>query len=92
MSALGAAIRKPSVIPRLLRALRRPSDIEHSAVSAALMSIGVAPESEGRGVGGLLIESSAAKWQLEASPIYVSQPTETTMRVLIASTKGTAFV
>ena len=57
MSALGAAIRKPSVIPRLLRALRRPSDIEHSAVSAALMSIGVAPESEGRGVGGLLIES-----------------------------------
>ena len=57
MSALGAAIRKPSVIPRLLRALRRPSDIEHSAVSAALMSIGVTPESEGRGIGGLLIES-----------------------------------
>ncbi len=57
MSALGAASRRPSVIPRLLRALRRPSETGQSAAPAALMSIGVRPESEGKGIGGLMIES-----------------------------------
>jgi ribosomal protein S18 acetylase RimI-like enzyme len=57
MSALGAAIRRPSVIPRLFRALRRPSETRQSAAAATLMSIGVSPESEGRGIGGLMIES-----------------------------------
>ena len=57
ISALGAAIRRPSVIPRLFRALRRPSETRQSAAAATLMSIGVSPESEGKGIGGLLIES-----------------------------------
>jgi ribosomal protein S18 acetylase RimI-like enzyme len=57
MSALGAAIRRPSVIPRLLRALRRSSEAKQSAAAAALMSIGVRPESEGKGIGSLIIES-----------------------------------
>lgn len=57
MSALGAAVRRPSVIPRLLRALRRPSQAGQSAAPATLMSIGVSPESEGKGVGSLVIES-----------------------------------
>jgi ribosomal protein S18 acetylase RimI-like enzyme len=57
MSALSAAIRRPSVIPRLLRALRRSSEAERSAAAAALMSIGVRPDSEGKGIGSLLIES-----------------------------------
>jgi ribosomal protein S18 acetylase RimI-like enzyme len=57
ISALGAAIRRPSVIPRLFRALRRPSEARESAAAATLMSIGVRPESEGKGIGGLMIES-----------------------------------
>jgi ribosomal protein S18 acetylase RimI-like enzyme len=61
VSALGAAVRKPSVIPRLLRALRRPSEAGTAAAAAALMSIAVSPECEGKGVGGLLIEAFCAE-------------------------------
>jgi ribosomal protein S18 acetylase RimI-like enzyme len=57
LSSLGAAIRRPSVIPRLLRALRRPSETRQSVTAAALMSIGVSPESEGKGMGSLIFES-----------------------------------
>ena len=57
LSALGAAIRRPSVIPRLFRALRRPSETGQAAAAAALLSIGVSPEAEGKGIGSLIIES-----------------------------------
>ena len=57
MSAMHSAVRKPSIVPRLFRALRRPAETGDSAAAAALMSIGVRPESEGRGIGGVLIES-----------------------------------
>jgi ribosomal protein S18 acetylase RimI-like enzyme len=57
LAASGAAIRKPSVIPRLFRALLRPAKTNHSAADASLMSLGVRPESEGKGIGALLVES-----------------------------------
>ena len=56
-SAVGAAVRSPSVIPRLVRALRRPAEAGQSAAAAALMSIGVRPESGGKGVGGRLLDA-----------------------------------
>jgi ribosomal protein S18 acetylase RimI-like enzyme len=55
--AAGAAVRRPSAIPRLLRAVRRPSETGEAAAPAALLSIGVNPEAESRGIGSLLIEA-----------------------------------
>jgi ribosomal protein S18 acetylase RimI-like enzyme len=60
-AAAGAALRRPSTIPRLLRALRRPAESEEAAADAALLSIGVLPELEGSGIGSRLIEAFVAE-------------------------------
>ena len=57
LAASGAALRKPSVIPRLLRALRQPGRAGEAAAPAVLMSIGVNPDAESRGIGSLLLEA-----------------------------------
>lgn len=54
-AAAGAAIRRPSIIPRLARALKRPRETQDSATSALLMSIAVNPQSAGHGVGASLV-------------------------------------
>jgi len=56
-AALGATLRRPTIIPRLWRALRRPNDATESAAEACLMSIGVSPEFQGRGIGKQLVEA-----------------------------------
>jgi ribosomal protein S18 acetylase RimI-like enzyme len=56
-ASLGAALRKPSIAPRLLRALRRPAEAEDSAADACLMSVAVRPEAEGRGIGQELVKA-----------------------------------
>ena len=56
-AALGAAGRRPSVVPRLLRALRRPSEARVAAAEACLMSVAVLPGAEGGGVGRQLVEA-----------------------------------
>ena len=56
-AALGAVFKKPSIAPRLLRALRRPTEAQVTAVDACLMSIAVRAESEGQGIGQQLAKA-----------------------------------
>lgn len=56
-AAMGAALRRPTIIPRLWRALRRPGDAAESDTEACLMSIAVAPEFQGQGLGKQLVEA-----------------------------------
>jgi ribosomal protein S18 acetylase RimI-like enzyme len=50
-----AAVRKPSIIPRLFRALKRPEESGHAASPASLMSLGVHPDHHGRSAGAALV-------------------------------------
>jgi len=54
-AALMATIRKPSIIPRLIRALKHPKEVERYAAKACLLSIAVRPQGQGLGVGKQLI-------------------------------------
>jgi len=54
-AALGAAIRRPTIIPRLLRAFLYPSRTSASLDAATLMSIAVDPTAQGQGVGRRLV-------------------------------------
>ena len=55
-AALSAVLRRPSVAPRLVRALRKPIESKQASAKACLMSIAVRPESKGRNVGTRLVE------------------------------------
>ena len=59
LAGAGAALRKPSIIPRLFRALRRSQEARESSAEASLMSIGVSPAAQGRGVGRILVAAFA---------------------------------
>lgn len=54
-AALGALRRRPSIAPRLWRALRRPGEARQAAAEACLMSIAVSPQEAGRGLGRQLV-------------------------------------
>jgi ribosomal protein S18 acetylase RimI-like enzyme len=56
-ASLKAVLKKPSIAPRLLRALRRPAEAQDSAADACLMSIAVRPEAAGRGLGQQLVRA-----------------------------------
>jgi ribosomal protein S18 acetylase RimI-like enzyme len=56
-AAARSALARPSIVPRLWRALRRPQESRAAAADACLMSIAVAPRAEGRGLGGELVEA-----------------------------------
>lgn len=56
-AALGAALRRPAIIPRLWRALQRPSDAAESTAGACLMSIAVSPAFQRQGIGKQLVEA-----------------------------------
>jgi ribosomal protein S18 acetylase RimI-like enzyme len=56
-AAAAAAVRRPSICPRLLRALRRPAQAQQSAAEACLMSIAVRPEAARRGLGQQLVRA-----------------------------------
>ena len=49
--AAAALLRRPGIAPRLLRALRRPSEAGAAAAEACLMSIAVRPDAGGGGLG-----------------------------------------
>jgi ribosomal protein S18 acetylase RimI-like enzyme len=57
MAAAGAVVRRPAVIPRLVRALRRPSEARQGAAEALLMSIGVSASARGSGIGRRLVDA-----------------------------------
>ncbi len=52
-----ALLLRPRIAPRLLRALRRPTEARESSASACLMSIAVDPERAGTGIGARLVEA-----------------------------------
>ena len=56
-AALSPAIRNPKSIPRLLRALSRGKGEDVHENCATLMSIAVAPEAHGKGIGQSLVQS-----------------------------------
>lgn len=55
LAALPALLRKPSIFPRLLRALRHPGANPPGDEVAGLFSIGVDPQRQGGGVGRALV-------------------------------------
>ena len=57
LAASGAALRRPSIIPHLLRAWLYPSQTSSQANSATLMSLGVDPALQGRGIGAQLVHA-----------------------------------
>ncbi|MCI9137385.1 MAG: GNAT family N-acetyltransferase [Lachnospiraceae bacterium] len=54
---LGAFVRKPNVLFRLLRAFTYPEKSERKKAYMELSSIGVSPEAENRGVGSRLVQT-----------------------------------
>ncbi|HEX2059303.1 MAG TPA: GNAT family N-acetyltransferase, partial [Thermoanaerobaculia bacterium] len=56
-AALPAALRRPVILPRLLRALRRPAESASASAAASLMSLAVDPRAEGQGIGARLVEA-----------------------------------
>lgn len=62
LAALGAVLRRPSVVPRLLRAVRYRGDAPVGETDRALLaSIAVSPAAQGMGVGKLLTMAFLAK-------------------------------
>jgi ribosomal protein S18 acetylase RimI-like enzyme len=57
LASFGAILRKPSVIPRLLRAINQPSSSPRGDDKAILMSIGVTPHAQGKGIGKILVKN-----------------------------------
>jgi ribosomal protein S18 acetylase RimI-like enzyme len=55
MASVRAALSRPSILPRLWRALRAADQAKGASCSASLMSIAVAPETKGAGIGKRLI-------------------------------------
>jgi ribosomal protein S18 acetylase RimI-like enzyme len=62
-ASLGAAIRRPSIIPRLFRALANSWSSKEAVAEALLMSIAVAPDAAGRGIGQLLVKAFLSDMQ-----------------------------
>lgn len=60
LASLRAVIRRPAIIPRLVRALLLPSQSAHLDQSALLMSLAVDPSGQGRGTGGRLVSAFLA--------------------------------
>ena len=60
-AAMGAAVRRPQIIPRLLRALLYPSQTPTGESIGTLMSIGTRPNCQGRGIGKQLVDAFLAE-------------------------------
>jgi len=56
-ASLGAVLRRPRIIPRLVRALGQSRQSESSAAQACLMSIAVRPGVSGKGAGQALVSA-----------------------------------
>ncbi len=54
-ASLGALFRRPTILPRLLRALRRPKSSREAVAQALLMSLAVVPDMSGVGIGQGLV-------------------------------------
>jgi ribosomal protein S18 acetylase RimI-like enzyme len=56
VAALKGSLKRPAILPRLLRALQQPEEAEQASAQACLMSIAVRPESQGQGIGQQLVK------------------------------------
>lgn len=56
-SSLGAVIHRPSIIPRLFRALSYSRSSQEAVAQASLMSIAVSPDAAGKGIGQQLVRA-----------------------------------
>ncbi len=61
-------LKKPSIAPRLWRALRRPAETQESAAEACLMSIAVRPEAAGQGIGQQLVMAFCQELARQGAP------------------------
>jgi ribosomal protein S18 acetylase RimI-like enzyme len=57
ISAIPAAVKKPTIIPRLIKALRKPTISEKGKETAELASICVMPAFENSGIGKKLVQA-----------------------------------
>lgn len=67
-AALAGALRRPAIIPRLLRALKRPAETQQAAAEACLMSIAVRREAAGQAIGQQLVEAFCAELAARGAP------------------------
>jgi len=56
LASIRSTLRKPTIAPRLLRALKMPKEVRASGGVGALMSIGVLPDEQGRGIAHALVQ------------------------------------
>ena len=56
VASLQAIVRRPSIIPRIVRALTYPRNSQTASSQAILMSLAVVPGVQANGVGGLLVK------------------------------------
>jgi ribosomal protein S18 acetylase RimI-like enzyme len=56
-SALIPVLKNPLIIPRLLRAIRKPRDVSNHVDTGTLMSLAVVPEMQGCGIGQVLVRA-----------------------------------
>jgi len=57
LASLMPILKNPLIIPRLLRAFRKPQDVSNQPDTGTLMSIAVTPEAQGRGLGQVLVKA-----------------------------------
>lgn len=61
LSAALPALKRPAIIPRLLRAFSAPSQASRSPGRGTLMSLAVTPDAQGAGLGGTLVRAFLAE-------------------------------
>ncbi|MBI4442267.1 MAG: GNAT family N-acetyltransferase [Acidobacteria bacterium] len=55
LASVGAVLRRPRVVPRLLRAIRMPQEAGSEMDYGSLMSLAVLREAQGKGIGRVLV-------------------------------------
>lgn len=65
LASLTAVVRRPSIIPRLLRVFTYPQNKQKSATEALLMSLAVHPKAAANGIGHRLVSSFITQMQAQ---------------------------
>lgn len=68
LAALPAALRRPVIVPRLARALKRPAESGSASSAACLMSLAVDPSASGKGVGVRLVVAFCDELRRRGAP------------------------
>ena len=57
MTAVKPVVKRPSIVPRLLRAFSMPGQATQQAGIGTLMSVAVSPKAQGQGIGQMLVRA-----------------------------------